>query len=496
MKKTRQSPDSAETTPQNPDASLIPDELEEGQDSFSFARYSTEIKIGLGVIGLLGFILAAVAAYRLVNLGREEAAHASPGASQSSPQEATKATKATNESPSGSADRSVEASSDASQQTFSSSSIQSQQGTANTEGNLTQKQPELSISQPANPSGEPPNLNGFIIPDQSPSEATTATAGPLDFAAIPAADPIGSPGTAQSTGEVPSGGDPTAAGGQEPYSSGQNVSAQNTPDGIGNSGTLGGVRNNASNASAFRGGASADFYQPDVHGSESPTQATPAVPSSYQSPQVNPAAPDFSGNAGNSTQTQSFPGDFFAGAAPRSSIDTPAATAPSRLSPTGTGSPASISDPPSGRTIQNDVGIPTGGSSQSGFQSPNPPFGTDSPTGMAMSGTAASPVAVAQPTAASSRGGSPYSPPLVARNSATPQAAEASPGTVPYTVQQGETLFDIARERLGKASRWVEIYELNRAVLGERMEFFRPGLTLQIPTATTNAGVVPAQNSW
>lgn len=496
MKKTRHSPDSAdsaESNPQNPDASLITDDLEEGQDSFSFARYSMEIKIGLGVIGLLGFILAAVAAYRLVNLGREEAAQASPGATQNSSQEA----QATNETPAGSAERNGESKPGDSQPASSSSGIPSQQDMLNSEEHLTQNPPELSISQPAHPPGEPANLNGFIIPDQSPTDATTSTAAALDFAAIPAANPIGSPGTAQSLGEVPSGGDPTATAAQEPYSSGQNVSAQNTPDGVGNSGNLGNVGNNASNSSALRGGASADFYQPDVHGSGSPIQAAPTASSSYPSPQGTPAAPDFSGNTGNNTQTQSFPGDFFAGAAPRSSMGTPAATSPSLLSPTGTGSPASIADPPSGRTTQNGAGTPVGGSNQSGFRSPNPPFTTGTPTGTAMSGTAASSVGVAQPTAASSMGGSPYSPPLVARNSATPQAAEASPGTVPYTVQQGETLFDIARERLGKASRWVEIYELNRAVLGERMEFFRPGLTLRLPAAApANGGVVPAQNSW
>ena len=31
-----------------------------------------------------------------------------------------------------------------------------------------------------------------------------------------------------------------------------------------------------------------------------------------------------------------------------------------------------------------------------------------------------------------------------------------------YVVEEGDTLFDIARYELGKASRWVEIYDLNR----------------------------------
>lgn len=55
-------------------------------------------------------------------------------------------------------------------------------------------------------------------------------------------------------------------------------------------------------------------------------------------------------------------------------------------------------------------------------------------------------------------------------------AAQAS-----YTVREGDTLFDIARRQLGKASRWNEIYELNRAALGENLENLRPGMQIQLP---------------
>jgi nucleoid-associated protein YgaU len=51
-----------------------------------------------------------------------------------------------------------------------------------------------------------------------------------------------------------------------------------------------------------------------------------------------------------------------------------------------------------------------------------------------------------------------------------------------YVVAQGDTLFDIARYELGKASRWTEIYELNRDVLGEDFDYLRPGLELTMPT--------------
>ncbi|MBI1903392.1 MAG: LysM peptidoglycan-binding domain-containing protein [Planctomycetia bacterium] len=49
-----------------------------------------------------------------------------------------------------------------------------------------------------------------------------------------------------------------------------------------------------------------------------------------------------------------------------------------------------------------------------------------------------------------------------------------------YVVGKGDTLFNIARRLLGKATRWVEIYELNRDVLGDDVDL-RPGLELRLP---------------
>jgi nucleoid-associated protein YgaU len=50
-----------------------------------------------------------------------------------------------------------------------------------------------------------------------------------------------------------------------------------------------------------------------------------------------------------------------------------------------------------------------------------------------------------------------------------------------YTVAEGDTLFNIARYELGKASRWVEIYELNRDVLGKDFNYLTPGTQLSLP---------------
>ena len=57
--------------------------------------------------------------------------------------------------------------------------------------------------------------------------------------------------------------------------------------------------------------------------------------------------------------------------------------------------------------------------------------------------------------------------------------ASTSGGT--YVVREGDTLFDIARRQLGQASRWTELYNLNRSALGENLENLRPGIELKLP---------------
>jgi len=51
-----------------------------------------------------------------------------------------------------------------------------------------------------------------------------------------------------------------------------------------------------------------------------------------------------------------------------------------------------------------------------------------------------------------------------------------------YVVQEGDTLFDIARYELGKASRWIEIHQLNRELLGDDYDYLSPGLELILPS--------------
>jgi len=50
-----------------------------------------------------------------------------------------------------------------------------------------------------------------------------------------------------------------------------------------------------------------------------------------------------------------------------------------------------------------------------------------------------------------------------------------------YTVAEGDSLFDIARCELGKASRWVEIYDLNTDLLGKEIDCLVPGTQIVLP---------------
>ena len=70
---------------------------------------------------------------------------------------------------------------------------------------------------------------------------------------------------------------------------------------------------------------------------------------------------------------------------------------------------------------------------------------------------------------------------------ATSTAAAAPHGAQRYVVQRGDTLFDIARYELGQASRWVEIYELNRPLLGDDVDHLSPGTELLLPAAAHTA---------
>jgi len=68
------------------------------------------------------------------------------------------------------------------------------------------------------------------------------------------------------------------------------------------------------------------------------------------------------------------------------------------------------------------------------------------------------------------------------RASVTPIASGFTGGRV-YVVEEGDTLYDIARFELGNASRWVEIHSLNTALLGDDFDYITPGTKLVLPQA-------------
>lgn len=75
-------------------------------------------------------------------------------------------------------------------------------------------------------------------------------------------------------------------------------------------------------------------------------------------------------------------------------------------------------------------------------------------------------------------------------------AAQPRSGRDIYIVNEGDTLFTIARYELGKATRWAEIYDLNRAALGEDFDYLRPGMELVMPARGTEAASQPAESRY
>ncbi|HEX7803790.1 MAG TPA: LysM peptidoglycan-binding domain-containing protein [Pseudoxanthomonas sp.] len=54
-----------------------------------------------------------------------------------------------------------------------------------------------------------------------------------------------------------------------------------------------------------------------------------------------------------------------------------------------------------------------------------------------------------------------------------------------YTIEKGDTLSKIAKEQLGHASAWKQIFEANRDVLDDPDRIF-PGQVIKLPPADTD----------
>jgi nucleoid-associated protein YgaU len=53
--------------------------------------------------------------------------------------------------------------------------------------------------------------------------------------------------------------------------------------------------------------------------------------------------------------------------------------------------------------------------------------------------------------------------------------------TQTYVVKSGDSLSKIAKELLGDAKRWPELYELNKALIGDNPNMIHPGQELKLP---------------
>lgn len=63
------------------------------------------------------------------------------------------------------------------------------------------------------------------------------------------------------------------------------------------------------------------------------------------------------------------------------------------------------------------------------------------------------------------------------------QPAQAANNLEPrsYTIRSGDNLWNIAKDNLGDATKWNDIYKMNADVLGANPELIRPGTTIQLP---------------
>lgn len=99
--------------------------------------------------------------------------------------------------------------------------------------------------------------------------------------------------------------------------------------------------------------------------------------------------------------------------------------------------------------------------------------------------TAMAAVATARPVAFTA----PATPPPAAR-----QPVAGVPGTVPYTVMRGDSLWKIAEKLLGDPLRYTEIAALNAQVLGGEPDFIAPPMVLLLPDDARTAAAADADS--
>jgi len=437
-----------------PESADLAQDLEAGG---SAQRMSTEIKIGLGTLGFLLIVLVGVLIYRVWQM------KAGDGIPQSGEKAAT---VAQSQEPAEEAKDALDpSSSSAAFPESTATDSKSAASTWNVDYSNETGGPSLAVSAPA-------------WPAEMPSAPTSANAGST-WAEV---------GIGQTMLPEP----PNNHGSADRSSLGIR-----SPD----FGPAGEVVSDANSRgmSDIREGDDAMGNIPSAHASNSPPSDIPFGPwnaAATSSGEIEAASSSAASDAPPATpfRSSSDPAapDFFAGGMPITRNDTalPQEEPTSANAPIDDGSFSAPNATPADLSTREGL-APLG---EAGIAAAIPPFGqggVSSPHSVAAGGesasNAASQLAVAEPgrpVGSPSWGGAPPQvPPLAAGNA--PGTAAVNGKT--YTVQEGETLFDIARRQLGKASRWVEIYDLNRTRLGKQMEGFRPGITLILPQAESAA---------
>jgi nucleoid-associated protein YgaU len=74
-----------------------------------------------------------------------------------------------------------------------------------------------------------------------------------------------------------------------------------------------------------------------------------------------------------------------------------------------------------------------------------------------------------------------YEMPKMDFSDAKLEKAPTETKTKTYTVDSGDNLSNIAKQELGDANRWREIYELNKDVIGDNPDLIQPGMELKLP---------------
>ncbi|HOP75928.1 MAG TPA: hypothetical protein PLD05_00480 [Thermogutta sp.] len=435
-----------QSPPEDQTTAASAEELGEDMESSSalISRYSFEIRVGLAILGVLGFIFAAVVAYRMIKLRQDEV-------NRTKPTETAQAGDPTESQTSGQSHSSA-------QEEASGESIAPPPPFALDFPNSFPSSAQSASSgatEASHPVRNQRAAQGWVLPPDGPAEesplgAATSTNDPATgYAAIG-----DSAGTASSCAQLT----PAAP------------VAGNTPPGFSNdSSPLYGAGQNNSSAPIHASDARVpDFFAENR--SIQPSSLTPGPPIDGSPNQPGPFAGSTSRQNLEAESGIPFPGDFFAGGAALSSQGNLGGL-PSSVQPAGQDPQPTSND---NRFATNNV-TPT-----------VDPFSRSS--GVVNPRSQEASAGVPQGGVATTQGPSPYSPPLVASESNVGENPDPMAGNyITHTVQEGETLFDIARQRLGKASRWVDIYQLNRGQLGERLEYFRPGLILRLPADATHS---------